>query len=130
VIRAVPALVELGLLIFCLIDCIQTESVLVRNLPKGLWILLIIFVPVIGSIAWLVAGRTWDPYAGRGQVPWRATQTAGFPEYERPGNAGVDAIDERLRRDQERVDREHEEALRRWEENLRQRERRLSSEND
>jgi hypothetical protein len=127
VIRVLPALVELGLLIFCLIDCIQTDPVLVRNLPKTLWVLLIIFVPVIGSIAWLVAGRTWQPGYGSTQVPWRSTRTAGYPEYERPESyrPGVAAIDEQLRRDQERVDREHEEALRKWEASLRERERKL-----
>ena len=97
-----------------------------RNLPKALWVILIILVPVVGSIAWLVAGRTWPSQAGN-PVPWRSTRTAGFPEYERPENhrASVSAIDDQLRRDQERVDREHEEALRRWEASLRERERKL-----
>ncbi|GLY32697.1 PLD nuclease N-terminal domain-containing protein [Kineosporia sp. NBRC 101731] len=125
-VRFLPVLIELGLLIFCLIDCIQTDSTLVRNLPKPLWILLIVFLPLIGSIAWLVAGRTWPSQAGN-PVPWRSTATAGFPEYERPGADRHDAaaIDEQLRRDTERVDREHEEALRKWEESLKERERKL-----
>jgi hypothetical protein len=29
----------------------------VRNLPKTFWILLIIFLPTIGSVAWLLLGR-------------------------------------------------------------------------
>ncbi|GAB6903503.1 PLDc N-terminal domain-containing protein [Kineosporia succinea] len=125
-IRFLPALVELGLLIFCLIDCIQTDSALVRNLPKPLWILIIIVLPVIGPICWLVAGRTWPSQAGNA-VPWRSTATAGFPEYERPASYSRDAaaIDDQLRRDQEQVDREHEEALRRWEQSLAEREREL-----
>ena len=118
-----PGLIELALLVFCLIDCIQTDSALVRNLPKIGWILIIILLPIVGGIAWLVAGRPQSGSAGAA-VPWRSTNTAGFPEYERPQSPhrSAEAIDEQLRRDQERVDREHEEALRRWEASLRERE--------
>ncbi len=118
-----PGLIELALLIFCLIDCIQTDPVLVRNLPKLGWLLIIILLPIVGGIAWLVAGRPQYGSAGPA-VPWRSTGTGGFPEYERPQppHRSADAIDEQLRRDQERVDREHEEALRRWEAGLRERE--------
>jgi hypothetical protein len=119
-----PGFIEIALLIFCLIDCIQSDSSQIRNLPKIGWIVLIVVLPLVGGIAWLVAGR---PLQGRSasSVPWRSTQTAGFPEYERPTSAALDEVDERLRRDQDRVDREHEEALRRWEASLRERERQL-----
>ena len=121
-IRFLPVLIQLGLLIYCLIDCIQTDSALVRNLPKVGWILLILFFPFVGGIAWLVAGRPKQP---RGNPAARRPPPAsGFPERERqqtyPSEAA--AIDEQLRRDQERVDREHEEALRKWEESKRKRE--------
>ncbi len=121
-----PGIVEVVLLVFCLIDCIQTDELLIRNLPsKVIWILLIILLPILGSVAWLVAGRPWQPQPGR-NVAWRSTSTAGYPDYERPAAASnTGDIDERLRRDQERVDREHEEALRKWEASLRERERRL-----
>lgn len=126
-IRMLPVLIELGLLIYCLIDCIQTDSAAVRNLNKTLWILLILFFPLIGAIAWLVAGRPQNPYRQGGQTPWRATETAGFPEYERPTDyqRSAAAIDDQLRRDQERVDREHEDAMRKWEESLKAREQKL-----
>ena len=81
--RYLGALLEIGLIVFCLIDCIQAPPARVRNLPVWAWILLILLVPYAGPIAWLVAGR---PMAGAGgrQVPWPTTKTAGFPEYERP----------------------------------------------
>lgn len=47
----------MALLVFCVLDCIATDSSLVRNLPKSLWIMLIIFLPTIGSVAWLLLGR-------------------------------------------------------------------------
>ena len=129
-IDVLPEIVTVVFLIFCLIDCIQTDSILVRNLPKVAWIILIIILPLIGGVAWLVAGRP-QRQGSSATVPWRSTPTAGFPEYERPGPArSTSEIDEQLRRDQERVDREHEEALRRWEESLRERERKLQDPRD
>ncbi len=43
--------------IYCVIDVIVTDSMLTRNLPKGTWLFLVIFIPTVGSVAWLVAGR-------------------------------------------------------------------------
>ena len=55
--RFLPAVVELALLVYCLVDCIQTERSRVRTLPKLGWILLIIILPIIGGVGWLLAGR-------------------------------------------------------------------------
>ncbi len=55
-IRYLPVVVELVLLVFCLVDCVQTPADRVRNLPKLVWVLLIVVLPVVGGIAWLVAG--------------------------------------------------------------------------
>jgi hypothetical protein len=57
VLRVLPALIELTLLIYCLIDAIQTPESEMRNLPKVAWIVLVLLVPVIGPVAWLLAGR-------------------------------------------------------------------------
>jgi hypothetical protein len=53
----IVALALLVLWIFCILDVISTEEVLVRNLPKMLWLLIVIILPDIGSIAWLLLGR-------------------------------------------------------------------------
>jgi hypothetical protein len=45
------------LAIYALVDCIQTDESQIRGLPKIAWILLIVFVGVIGPVAWLIAGR-------------------------------------------------------------------------
>jgi hypothetical protein len=55
--RAIPLLLVLGFLVFCLVDCFQTPEERVRNLPKVVWVLLILIIPVVGGAAWLIAGR-------------------------------------------------------------------------
>jgi Phospholipase_D-nuclease N-terminal len=126
--RGLPVLLEVGLLIFCLIEAIQTPSGEARNLPRGVWILLILFFPIIGGIAWLVAGR---PVAPRRSPEWRTG--AGFPEHQRArpsgpfGTAGpVGPVgpddDPDFLREMRTVNAEQEETLKRWEADLRRRE--------
>jgi Phospholipase_D-nuclease N-terminal len=43
--------------IWALLDCIATDSAMVRNLPKLMWILLVLILSVIGALAWLLLGR-------------------------------------------------------------------------
>ena len=120
--RFLPFLLELALLVYCLIDCIQTDQSEVRNLGKGWWILLIILFPLVGGIAWLVAGR---PQRGqRRAVAWPSTQTSGFPEYERPRPLAPDDDPEFLEQ-MRRGNTEQERLLEKWEDDLRRREQRL-----
>lgn len=120
-IRALPFLVEIGLLVYCLIDAIQADESLVRNLPKGAWILLIILVPLVGGIAWLAVGR---PVTVRRAVPWPSTATAGFPEHEHPRRAGDDAEFLAGVARSEAIDAK---MLRDWEAQLREREQRMQA---
>lgn len=70
--RALSLLVVLGFLVFCLVDCFQTPEERVRTLPKVVWVLLIIIIPIVGGVAWLVAGRTpLRPADGGGRPPRR-----------------------------------------------------------
>ncbi len=123
-----PFVVELALLVFCLIDCIQTEAGAERNLGKTTWIFIIILIPIAGPVAWLVAGRPTSRQGGR-SVPWPATRTAGFPEYERPAPPkGPDDDPEFLAGVARKEQAEHERLLAEWEAQLREREQRLRSE--
>jgi hypothetical protein len=63
----------LGLWIFCIIDVITTPESQCRNLPKIVWLLIVILLMDIGSIAWLVAGRVWngDPRVPLAKTPAR-----------------------------------------------------------
>ncbi|MEO7804941.1 MAG: PLD nuclease N-terminal domain-containing protein [Actinomycetota bacterium] len=58
-------LLLLALWIYCIFDVISTDEVLIQNLPKMVWLILVIILPSIGSIVWLVIGR---PY-GQGFRP-------------------------------------------------------------
>jgi phospholipase D-like protein len=120
--RFLPYLIDLVLLVYCLIDCIQTDTYRVRNLPKTTWVFIIIIIPLVGGIAWLVAGRPESP-RGR-QVPWPSTQTAGFPEYEKP-RAGSPDDDQEFLSSMRRSDQDHERMLQDWEQQLREREQKL-----
>jgi hypothetical protein len=127
--RFAPVLIEIALLVYCLIDVIQTPEGEVRNLPKLGWILLILILPLIGGIAWLVAGR---PRSGpRRQVAWPSTQTAGFPEYERPHRPVLGPDDDpAFLNEIKRGNAEQEKLLKRWEEDLRRREQQLRDRTD
>jgi Phospholipase_D-nuclease N-terminal len=121
--RYLPVLLVIGLEIFALIDCIQTSEDEARHLPKLAWILLIIVVPIAGSIAWLFAGR-----------PRRAQIEYGRPAHpsgavRSPGPLGPDDDPEFL--DQlRRRDAEQERMLKQWEEDLRRRERELRDDSE
>jgi hypothetical protein len=70
----------LGLWVFCIADVIMTDESRVRNMPKLLWLLIVLVLPDIGSILWLVAGHPWQQQRA---VTSRIGQE--FPEYDRPG---------------------------------------------
>lgn len=56
-IQVIISLATLALMIFALIDVITSEDWQIKHLPKVFWILLIVFLPMVGSIIWLVAGK-------------------------------------------------------------------------
>ena len=82
--------VELALVVYCALNIITTPESQVRNLPKLLWLLLVLLFPLIGGIAWLVAGRPQGPARS---LPYKGN--AGVPaEYDRPGRAAAFSPDD------------------------------------
>lgn len=61
----IAAIITLALMIFSIIDCSRTAESNIRSLPKWAWLIIIIFVPAIGSIAWIIAGRPKGNGRGR-----------------------------------------------------------------
>ena len=76
-------LIELCLVIYCVLNVITTPEGEVRNLPKLLWLLLVVVIPIVGGIAWLVAGRSQGPARS---MPYKGNRGAP-PGYDRPGQA-------------------------------------------
>lgn len=111
----IASLVVLGLIAFCVLDIIRTEDSSIRNLPKLPWVMLVIFLPVIGCVAWLLLGKPETPAFSRGTGPEltgpvfrRASRPTG-PE-DSPGFMA--ALEEKKR-------------LEKWEQELREREEKL-----
>jgi hypothetical protein len=109
----------LFLWIFCIFDVISSEPELVRNLPKLVWLLIVIIVPDVGSIAWLVLGRprgaAFSPGATSPRQPRRQrTQGPVGPE---DSPHFLKSIDEQRR-------------LKAWEDDLRRREEEMKRKDD
>ena len=111
----VVPLVLLALWLYCIFDVIASDETLIRNLPKVMWLVIVIFLPDIGSLAWLALGRPL--YAG-----WRPGDTARRSPPRR-ALGPEDRVDFPVREDREQQ-------LRAWEENLRRREEDLRRRND
>ena len=69
--------------VIALIDIITRDSSQVKHLPKFAWIIIVILLPLIGSVLWFALGRE---YSGAGQSPvrrvrpqTRAAESFGVP---------------------------------------------------
>lgn len=105
------ALAVLALWVYCIVDVISSDESRVRNLPKLLWLLLVIFVPTVGSIAWLIVGRPQNASFVPGDSRTRSGPGANrrfVPPDDSP--EFLSSLDERSRE------------LRKWEEDLKRRE--------
>lgn len=121
--RVLPMVALLALWVWAFIDCLTTPEDEIRHLPKVVWVIVVLFFPLVGSIAWLVAGKDRTA-AGRRRTPWPTGPTAGFPEYERPRPLAPDDDPEFLA-SLKRGNQQHEEMLKQWEADLRRREEEL-----
>ena len=105
--RVLPALIAVGLFVYCLVECLQAADHEVRTLPKPAW-LFVIVLPVIGPLLWLLAGR---PHRARHSRPPRSVARPAYedvppPADEAPRTYPLGPDDdpeflERLRREQE-----------------------------
>ncbi|GLW52958.1 PLD nuclease N-terminal domain-containing protein [Kitasatospora phosalacinea] len=122
--RVVPVVALLALWVWAFIDCLTTPEDEVRHLPKVVWVIIVLFFPLVGSIAWLVAGRDRTG-ARRGRAPWPSGPTAGYPEHERPRRPLAPDDDPEFLASLKRGNEQHEDMLKQWEADLRRREEEL-----
>jgi hypothetical protein len=73
-------LLLLGLWLFAIFDVISTEAALCRNLPKTLWLMIVLFLPDVGSIAWLLLGRPENAGFRPGDTTYRPPRRVLGPE--------------------------------------------------
>lgn len=115
-------LVLLALWLYAILDVIATDEALMRNLPKFGWLLIVIFLPTIGSLAWLLLGRPlyagWRPGDTTRRAPKRVIgpeDRADFPTSYRPPAPPrpVDSRENELAAWEERLRRREEELRRR-----------------
>lgn len=50
-------IIALGIIIYSLIECLMTPKHQVRAMPKAVWIVLVILLPLVGALLWLFLGR-------------------------------------------------------------------------
>jgi hypothetical protein len=105
--------------IYCVFDVIATDGARMRNLPKMAWLLIVLFIPDIGSLAWLVLGRPEKAGYRPGDTRPRSGHRPVGPEDSASWNSYLDTLSPIVR------DRE-EQALRRVEEEQRRRQERAA----
>ncbi|MFW0789046.1 PLD nuclease N-terminal domain-containing protein [Gordonia sp. CPCC 205333] len=74
------SLLILLVLVIALIDIIGTDESRIRGLPKVGWVIVVIILPLVGSLVWLAVGRPTAGDTGR-----RGPLASEYPEYDRPG---------------------------------------------
>lgn len=116
-------IVSVGVMIYALIEAISTPSDRTRIMPKGVWIIVIILIPLVGGVLWLLFGN---------ENSYLASTKEGFKKTSGPARPTTpDDDDEFLRSlDIQRAQKRRAEELRKREEELRRREERLKDESD
>ena len=76
--------IAIVLMVFVLVDIITKDESQIRNLPKVLWVVIVIFLPIVGSIVWFIGGRSYpeprervtfgDPRSGEAVRPTRSIE--------------------------------------------------------
>ncbi|QLL24535.1 hypothetical protein DLE04_02210 [Actinobacteria bacterium IMCC26103] len=64
--EAFLVLASLALTLYAFIDCAMRDDSQINKLPKWGWLLVILFISSLGSIAYLIIGRSRGPKGPRG----------------------------------------------------------------
>jgi hypothetical protein len=73
--RGVFAFALLAFWVYCVVEVATTGRREVRTLPKTVWVLLVLLLPVLGGVLWWIAGRPHTvaaPEGGEALGPPRA----------------------------------------------------------
>src|SRR5699024_3235219 len=116
-------IVSLGVMIYALIEAISTPSDRTRIMPKGIWTVVIILVPLVGGVLWLLFGN---------ENSYLASTVQGFKKTSGPPRPRTPDDDEEFLRslDIQRNQKRRAEELERRERELRRREQELDDDSD
>ena len=73
--RVLGIIVVVALYIWFVVDVIQTPKSGIRNLPRGIWLLIVLLLPILGGLLW-VAFRRAKPTKGK----WRGRRGPLAPD--------------------------------------------------
>jgi hypothetical protein len=80
--------------LFSLFDVITAPEEEVRNVPKALWIVIVVLIPLLGGLVWMVRGR---PQPARD--PWPVPPGPGTPKGPDDDPDFLSDLDRRMRGD-------------------------------
>jgi cytochrome c-type biogenesis protein CcmH/NrfG len=115
-------LILLTVFVAALVDIILRRDDQVRYLPKLAWVLIVILLPLIGSVLWFTVGREYQPRPSRPRtvgMPAQHRPWAPAPSAPAPSADSTEAQLAALEREIEEADRAR--TIRRLEEELRRR---------
>lgn len=55
--RVIAVLLGLAVYIWFIVDVLRTSGASTRTLPKYVWLLIVVLIPLLGGILWLLGGR-------------------------------------------------------------------------
>ncbi len=73
--------IGLVVMVFALVDIIRADQWTIRYLDKSIWIVIVILVPLIGSVLWFAFGRGYPQAQDRGSFgDPRRREVVTYPE--------------------------------------------------
>ncbi len=76
-------LITLAAMVFAIVDIILRENWQVKHMPKAVWLILVIMLPMLGTILWFALGREYPAREARPQppqfAPWAGAPPAPEP---------------------------------------------------
>ncbi len=97
--RVAGVLFLIALYIYFIIDVLRTPAGQTRTLPRLVWLLVVVVLPLLGGLLWLAFGRVWGNPGSR----WRRRRGPVAPDDDPRflKKLGDDAWAERMRRKRE-----------------------------
>lgn len=100
----VGSLLIAAVIVYAIVDVAVTPASRIRALPKWLWIVVVVLVPLIGAILWLIVGKV-----RRGSTTKPTTPTDIVDRGPTSGPFSTESVDDRIARLEEELRRLDEE---------------------